>query len=236
MRKLEPGLRFFSITAGLLVLGISVGACATGDALTAEARRQSERISGSYEASFTTRSGLSRQGKLVISPLGKLLYWLEFRDASSFFSGRGALAGEALLAVWGSGQSRCLAAMLDVGADGSLEGIWFRAEDRNGATSTIQAHRTQGNGNDLSGAYTVLAEGPDTSNLPRDLQVEALGNEYYRFLWKGDEDLEGYGRLDDRMILVVASFVGSGDECRISEMKLAGDGSLTWKWLISGAN
>lgn len=219
MRNLRLGLKLFIAGAGLLALTLPVGA------------RNPERISGTYQASFTTRSGVSRQGTLRIRTMGKLLYWLEWRDSENTYSGRGALAGEALLAVWGSSKSRCLAAMLDVDPDGALRGIWFRAEDRNGATSTVEARPKSQEGDDISGTYSVTGYGKESSSLPRDLEVISLGKDNYRFRWTGDEQLEGRGRLNDGSIMVVASVVGSGDKCRISEMILGKDGSLSWKWL-----
>lgn len=238
-----------AISGGVFCLALTgwIGACASTGAVgrptpvAAKALRQSERISGSYQASFTTRSGMSRKGTLKISPIGNLLFWLEWRGAGSSYSGRGALAGDALLAVWGSPQSLCLAAMLDVGEDGRLHGIWFRAEDREGVAQKLEVVPTQRAGGGLAGVYRVISEdqgdpadpGP---RFPHALQVSRLAGDEYRFLWQGQEELEGFGRLNDGTILVVASVVGSGDECRISEMKLADDGSLSWKWLAKGGS
>ena len=227
MRK----LKLFLGRSSLLALIFAAVGCTSGGGLAVDARRQAARITGSYQASFTTRNGVSREGTLKIAPMGKLLYWLEWRDSHDTYSGRGALAGEALLAVWGSNKSRCLAAMLDVDPDGTLTGIWFRAEDRNGATSSIEAIPQNRGGGQLGGVYSIRASDAAAANLPRQLEVSSLGGQFYRFLWRGDEQLEGSGRLRDGMILVVAAVVGSGDKCRISEMTLAEDGSLSWTWL-----
>lgn len=231
MRKAPPTLQSFAL---LLILGCLAAGCA-GSGRTPVRASDPQRIIGSYHASFTTRSGSSSEGTLKISPLGNLLYWLEWRDAKSHYSGRGALVGEALLAVWGTTESQCLAAMLDLEQDGVLRGIWFRAEDRNGATGTLEANPSgRVESKDFAGIYAVVADGPGSENLPRELRVAALGDGLYRFNWSGDKALEGRGRLSDGSILVVSSVVGSGDLCRISEMILAADGSLSWKWLTHG--
>ena len=236
MRQIEvnaPGWGHESkrLVAGLLVLAGLV-ACSRPAPEPQSPEPQSPAIGGQYALAGINRDGSEYTGEFEISALGDLLYWLEWQDPDGSYSGKGALVGDTLFAVWGSAEAQCSAVFLSVAEDGSLDGFWFQAQDRTPERGSMRAVPEAGDEQrGLGGRYEVTASVLGGSTFPPDLEVTALEDEFFRFRWAGEVAQDGIGDLDVDQIQVVST-AGEG-QCGRSRMTLDAEGNLSGTWMIN---
>ncbi len=218
------------LTALLLLAGFA-GAGTCIPALASEP--QSSGIAGRYSLSGVSRDRSTYDGEVRISGLGGALFWLEWRDSDSSYTGKGALVGDTLYAVWGSEAAGCAVVFFTLAADGTLDGFWFPAQDRDSKQGRMVAAPSAGEEGGLEGLYEVEAEALGDQGFPPDLRVETLGDGYFRFRWQGPEPRDGIGQLDEDQIQVVVSPAAGEGQCGKSRMTVAADGSLSGTWMIN---
>lgn len=202
--------------------------------LAAAPASSEDGIAGHYALSGVNRDGSTYSGSAEISELGGSLYWLEWHDSDGeTYTGKGALVGDTLFAVWSSSTARCAVLFLDLVPDGTLNGFWFEAQDRSPQRSHLVARPEADGSGELVGRYSVTAGAIDGSSFPPELRVTALGDGYYRFRWEGEESREGIGLLDADQIQVVVSIGATGGQCGKSQLILDSDGNLAGTWMMN---
>lgn len=219
----------FFLTGLLWLAGAAV--CAAADVAS---ERAGAGLAGVYDLSGVSRDASTYTGTVEVSELGKLLYWLEWRDSDGSYTGKGALVGDTLYAVWGSAEARCAAVFLSVGAGGRLEGFWFPAQNRAPERGRMTAEpEAGGEPGGPEGRYRMSAGALGGVTFPPTLEISALGDGYYRLRWDGDNAWEGVGLLDVDQLQAVVSPVAAEGQCGRSEMTLDADGNLQGSWMIN---
>lgn len=222
----KPTILWNLVSVGLLLLG-GVGPLAASEPLAGA-------LVGLYDYSGVNRDQTTYAGTVRISELGAGLFWFDWHDTDGSYSGKGALVGETLFIVWGSLEARCSVVFLDVGEDAALSGFWFEAQKRKAGRSEIAGKaiaREPGAG--LEGRYSVTAGELSGSHFAQDLEVTALGDDYFRFRWEGDETRVGIGRLEGDQVQIVVSLVPADGQCGKSEMTILGDGRIEGTWMMN---
>lgn len=190
---------------------------------------------GAYDVSGVNRAGSTYEGRLVIDRMDReALYHLEWDTGGEKpFTGSGALVGRTLYVVWAEKGTRCFVVYFDLADDGTLDGLWISADDRDPAVGTetavpMAAAVPAG----LAGEYRVTGSQREGTTYERRLTVTPL-DDHYRFTWEGDERYEGVGVLEDGQVHVVVSAVGGGGACGKAVIQVEDGGRLEGTWMIN---
>jgi hypothetical protein len=195
------------------------------------------QLIGKYEISGVNRDESTFKGTLTIEQQASHRLYMLWEDDDSRYEGQGAVVGSSLFAVWGSAEAQCFVVFFEVTDNGMLDGFWFRAMDRGLSRGTERAVPVgDASAGEISAAYSVEGIAPDGSQYNRELRVNLLEEDFYRFQWSGESALEGIGQLDKGSFQVIASFVGHEGQCGKTEFERDKDGVLHGIWRMNDDN